>query len=144
MKIIKYKQKDKIHTLLLVATLITTVTFSAGFTVPGGTDISEPCTSKATMLENKVLKTYKKKPALFRLKDEENRMPPRWMAHEGYLDGGLEHVKLMDDKEEGQTPPHLAIIRRRPRIVFDLVTDKRLDMTVVNNEGSTALDVAES
>ncbi|KAK6919047.1 Ankyrin repeat, partial [Dillenia turbinata] len=52
MKIIKGKHKDKIDTLLLVATLITTVTFAAGFTVPGGTDISGPRTGKATMLQN--------------------------------------------------------------------------------------------
>ncbi|KAK6919046.1 Ankyrin repeat [Dillenia turbinata] len=161
---------------------------------------------------------YKKQPALFRLKDEENRTPLHWAAYEGYLDGvhfilehstldiyeadkngsypihlassedhvdiiqqlvkycpdskellngkgqnifhvaaargkfdvvnyllkGLEHVKLMNDKDaEGQTPLHLAIIHCRPRIAFDLVMDKRIDMTVVNNEGSTALDIAE-
>ncbi|KAK1371773.1 hypothetical protein POM88_037865 [Heracleum sosnowskyi] len=45
-----YFSKDRVNTLLLVATLIATVTFAAGFTMPGGYSNSEPDKGKATLL----------------------------------------------------------------------------------------------
>ncbi|KAK1371782.1 hypothetical protein POM88_037874 [Heracleum sosnowskyi] len=42
--------KDRVNTLLLVSTLIATVTFAAGFTMPGGYSISEPDQGMATLL----------------------------------------------------------------------------------------------
>ncbi|KAF7141947.1 hypothetical protein RHSIM_Rhsim06G0145700 [Rhododendron simsii] len=42
--------KDRINTLLLVATLVATVTYTAGFTMPGGYNNSDPNQGMATML----------------------------------------------------------------------------------------------
>ncbi|KAI8551699.1 hypothetical protein RHMOL_Rhmol06G0206400 [Rhododendron molle] len=42
--------KDKVNVVLLVATLVATVTFTAGFTVPGGYNNSDPDQGIATML----------------------------------------------------------------------------------------------
>lgn len=42
--------KDRINTLLLVATLVATVTYAAGFTMPGGYDNSDPNQGMAIML----------------------------------------------------------------------------------------------
>ncbi|KAE9457624.1 hypothetical protein C3L33_10466, partial [Rhododendron williamsianum] len=42
--------KDRINTLLLVATLVATVTYAAGFTMPGGYNNSNPNQGMATML----------------------------------------------------------------------------------------------
>lgn len=42
--------KDRINTLLLVATLVATVTYAAGFTMPGGYNNSDPNQGMATML----------------------------------------------------------------------------------------------
>ncbi|KAF7141304.1 hypothetical protein RHSIM_Rhsim06G0145300 [Rhododendron simsii] len=42
--------KDKVNVVLLVATLVATVTFTAGFTVPGGYNNSDPDQGTATML----------------------------------------------------------------------------------------------
>ncbi|KAG5545350.1 hypothetical protein RHGRI_017725 [Rhododendron griersonianum] len=42
--------KDKVNVVLLVATLVATVTFTAGFTVPGGYNNSDPDQGMATML----------------------------------------------------------------------------------------------
>ncbi|XP_058217971.1 protein ACCELERATED CELL DEATH 6-like [Rhododendron vialii] len=42
--------KDKVNVVLLVATLVVTVTFTAGFTVPGGYNNSDPDQGMATML----------------------------------------------------------------------------------------------
>ncbi|TKY49459.1 Ankyrin repeat-containing protein [Spatholobus suberectus] len=44
--------KDRINTLMLVSTLITTVTFTAGFTLPGGTKSSNPGQGMAVMLHH--------------------------------------------------------------------------------------------
>jgi hypothetical protein len=44
------KYKDRLNTLLLVATLVTTLTFAAGFIVPGGNNDSEPHKGMATSL----------------------------------------------------------------------------------------------
>ncbi|RDX97916.1 Protein ACCELERATED CELL DEATH 6, partial [Mucuna pruriens] len=44
--------KDRINTLMLVSTLITTVTFAAGFTLPGGTNSSNPRQGMAVMLNH--------------------------------------------------------------------------------------------
>ncbi|RDX95979.1 Protein ACCELERATED CELL DEATH 6, partial [Mucuna pruriens] len=46
------KYKDRINTLILVSTLITTVTFAAGFTLPGGTNSSHPGQGMAVMLNH--------------------------------------------------------------------------------------------
>ncbi|KAA8524416.1 hypothetical protein F0562_010860 [Nyssa sinensis] len=43
--------KDRINTLLLVATLVATVTFAAGFTMPGGHNDSDPNKGMAIMLK---------------------------------------------------------------------------------------------
>ncbi|XP_027343872.1 protein ACCELERATED CELL DEATH 6-like [Abrus precatorius] len=42
--------KDRVNTLMLVSTLIITVTFAAGFTMPGGTNSSDPEHGMALML----------------------------------------------------------------------------------------------
>lgn len=42
--------KDKVNVILLVATLVATVTFAAGFTIPGGYNNSNPDEGMATML----------------------------------------------------------------------------------------------
>ncbi|RVX09361.1 Protein accelerated cell death 6 [Vitis vinifera] len=47
--------RDRVNTLLLVATLVATVSFAAGFTVPGGYNNSEPDQGMATMLRHKKL-----------------------------------------------------------------------------------------
>jgi len=44
--------KDRINTLMVVSTLITTVAFSAGFTMPGGTNSSNPGEGMAVMLNS--------------------------------------------------------------------------------------------
>ncbi|XP_058217524.1 protein ACCELERATED CELL DEATH 6-like [Rhododendron vialii] len=44
------KYKDRINTLLLVATLVAMVTYTAGFTMPGGYNNSDPNQGMATML----------------------------------------------------------------------------------------------
>ncbi|KAJ0250189.1 Ankyrin repeat family protein [Hirschfeldia incana] len=43
------KHKDRVNTLLLVATLVATMTFTAGFTVPGGYNGSAPNLGMATL-----------------------------------------------------------------------------------------------
>ncbi|KAL3509391.1 hypothetical protein ACH5RR_028792 [Cinchona calisaya] len=45
--------KDRVNTLLLVSTLVATITFAAGFTMPGGYNNSDPYEGMATMLEEK-------------------------------------------------------------------------------------------
>lgn len=50
--------KDRVNTLLLVATLVATVTFAAGFTMPGGYNNSDPNQGQATMLHNMKLQTF--------------------------------------------------------------------------------------
>lgn len=44
-------RRDKINVILLVATLVATVTFTAGFTMPGGYNNTYPDQGIATMLE---------------------------------------------------------------------------------------------
>ncbi|KAF8391365.1 hypothetical protein HHK36_023669 [Tetracentron sinense] len=44
---------------------------------------------------------------------------------------------------KGNTPLHLATIHWHPKIVTTLVHDKRVDMNLINDEGLTALDIAE-
>ncbi|XXG73313.1 hypothetical protein AAC387_Pa07g2255 [Persea americana] len=60
-------------------------------------------------------------------------------------------LKLYDHKElinepdnEGNTPLHLAIIKRHISVLNLLLKDKKLDMRAMNNNGMTALDIAES
>ncbi|XP_019194080.1 PREDICTED: protein ACCELERATED CELL DEATH 6-like [Ipomoea nil] len=43
--------RDRVNVILLVATLVVTVTFTAGFTIPGGSNNSSPNQGIATMLE---------------------------------------------------------------------------------------------
>lgn len=50
--------KDRVNTLLLVATLVATVTFAAGFTMPGGNSNSEPDQGMATMLRHKKFQVF--------------------------------------------------------------------------------------
>ncbi|KAF7847991.1 hypothetical protein BT93_L2388 [Corymbia citriodora subsp. variegata] len=51
--------KDQVDTLLLVATLVATVTFTAGFTLPGGYNISsDRHPGTATMLHNRVFQVF--------------------------------------------------------------------------------------
>ncbi|XP_021718502.1 protein ACCELERATED CELL DEATH 6-like isoform X1 [Chenopodium quinoa] len=45
----KHKYKERINTLLLVATLVATVTFASGFTVPGGFNNNNPKVGMATL-----------------------------------------------------------------------------------------------
>lgn len=46
------KYKDRVNTLLLVSTIVASVTFAAGFTMPGGYNNSETNGGMATMLRN--------------------------------------------------------------------------------------------
>ena len=50
--------RDRVNTLLLVATLVATVSFAAGFTVPGGYNNSEPDQGMATMLRHKRFQVF--------------------------------------------------------------------------------------
>ncbi|KAK1371780.1 Protein accelerated cell death 6 [Heracleum sosnowskyi] len=50
--------KDRVNTLLLVSTLIATVTFAAGFTMPGGYSISEPDQGMATLLNKLTFQVF--------------------------------------------------------------------------------------
>lgn len=50
--------RDRVNTLLLVATLVATVSFAAGFRVPGGYNNSEPDQGMATMLRHKKFQVF--------------------------------------------------------------------------------------
>ncbi|KAK9664190.1 hypothetical protein RND81_14G024700 [Saponaria officinalis] len=50
--------KDRVNTLLVVATLVATVTFASGFTVPGGYNNSDPNQGTATMLRKKAFQIF--------------------------------------------------------------------------------------
>ncbi|KAF3951929.1 hypothetical protein CMV_022469 [Castanea mollissima] len=50
--------KDRVNTLLLVATLVATVTFAAGFTVPGGNDDSDPHKGMAKFLQHHLFQAF--------------------------------------------------------------------------------------
>ncbi|PWA53342.1 Ankyrin repeat-containing protein [Artemisia annua] len=50
--------KDRVNTLLLVAILIATVAFAAGFTIPGGYNDFEPKQGQATLLPKHMLQTF--------------------------------------------------------------------------------------
>ncbi|KAL4612125.1 hypothetical protein ACB092_08G176200 [Castanea dentata] len=52
------KYKDRVNTLLLVATLVATVTFAAGFTVPGGNDDSDPHKGMAKFLRHHLFQAF--------------------------------------------------------------------------------------
>lgn len=52
------RYKDRVNTLLLVATLVATVTFAAGFTMPGGYNNSAPDQGMATMLRSFKLQAF--------------------------------------------------------------------------------------
>ncbi|XP_042485346.1 protein ACCELERATED CELL DEATH 6-like isoform X2 [Macadamia integrifolia] len=52
--------------------------------------------------------------------------------------------KLINAKDiNGNTPLHLATKNFHPKVVCILVRDGNVDMTIMNNEGLTALDIAE-
>ncbi|CAL5423827.1 unnamed protein product [Camellia sinensis] len=50
--------KERINTLMLVLTIIATVTFTAGFTVPGGYKSSAPVEGTATLLNSNYFKAF--------------------------------------------------------------------------------------
>ncbi|KAM3745222.1 hypothetical protein ACB098_06G109700 [Castanea mollissima] len=50
--------KDRVNTLLLVSTLVATVTFAAGFTIPGGYNSSGEDQGMATMISNNVFHAF--------------------------------------------------------------------------------------
>lgn len=50
--------KDRVNTLLVVSTLIATVTFAAGFTMPGGYNSSEPDQGVATLLSKRMFQVF--------------------------------------------------------------------------------------
>ena len=50
--------KNRANTLALVATLVATVTFAAGFTVPGGNDDSEPHKGMAKFLQRHLFQAF--------------------------------------------------------------------------------------
>ncbi|XP_073061113.1 protein ACCELERATED CELL DEATH 6-like isoform X2 [Primulina eburnea] len=52
------KYKDRVNTLLLVSTLVATITFAAGFTLPGGYSISETNIGMAAMLRKKAFHVF--------------------------------------------------------------------------------------
>ncbi|GAB2234674.1 hypothetical protein Drorol1_Dr00003936 [Drosera rotundifolia] len=49
---------ERVNTLLLVATLVATVTFAAGFTMPGGYNNSDPNQGMATMLNSNIFPVF--------------------------------------------------------------------------------------
>ncbi|KAI8551696.1 hypothetical protein RHMOL_Rhmol06G0206100 [Rhododendron molle] len=52
--------------------------------------------------------------------------------------------KLLNEKDDdGNTPLHVATICGHPRIVSALTRDERVDLELGNNDGFTALDIAE-
>uniref|UniRef100_A0A5B6ZQU5 PGG domain-containing protein n=1 Tax=Davidia involucrata TaxID=16924 RepID=A0A5B6ZQU5_DAVIN len=50
--------KDRVETLLLVATLVATVTFAAGFTIPGGYNSSDPKQGMATLVQKHLFPVF--------------------------------------------------------------------------------------
>ncbi|KAL8110812.1 protein ACCELERATED CELL DEATH 6-like [Apium graveolens] len=51
---------------------------------------------------------------------------------------------LLNEKDkDGNSPLHLATMNWHPKVVSSLTWDKRIDLGLVNSEGSTALDAAE-
>lgn len=51
---------------------------------------------------------------------------------------------INEPDSEGNTPLLLAVIKRNVSVLNLLLKDKRVDMRAINNNGMTALDVAES
>ena len=50
---------------------------------------------------------------------------------------------LINNKDKnGNTPLHLAAMRRHPMVVSMLTWDKRVDLKALNKEGKRALDIA--
>ncbi|KAK4478267.1 hypothetical protein RD792_017554 [Penstemon davidsonii] len=56
--------------------------------------------------------------------------------------GFMELINMKD--EQGNVPLHLATFNWHPKIVSALTWDNRVDVKLVNHEGMTALDIAES
>ncbi|KAG7615013.1 Ankyrin repeat-containing domain superfamily [Arabidopsis thaliana x Arabidopsis arenosa] len=52
------KYKDRVNILLLVAALVATMTFAAGFTMPGGFSSSAPNTGMAILVDDRYLTTF--------------------------------------------------------------------------------------
>ncbi|CBI28754.3 unnamed protein product, partial [Vitis vinifera] len=52
------KYKDRVNTLLLVSTLVATVTFAAGFTMPGGYNSSDPNVGMAALLMRNMFQMF--------------------------------------------------------------------------------------
>eukprot|EP00268_Persea_americana_P050997 TRINITY_DN5601_c0_g1_i2.p1 TRINITY_DN5601_c0_g1~~TRINITY_DN5601_c0_g1_i2.p1 ORF type:complete len:614 (+),score=95.00 TRINITY_DN5601_c0_g1_i2:36-1877(+) len=79
----------------------------------------------------------------------------RNVLHVAVKSGKLEvmkHILKSDDLKElinepdneGNTPLHLAVIKRYISVLNLLLKDKRVDMRAINDNGMTALDIAES
>ncbi|XP_010522610.1 PREDICTED: protein ACCELERATED CELL DEATH 6-like [Tarenaya hassleriana] len=61
-----------------------------------------------------------------------------------YILGNRKYGKLINQKDNvGNTPLHLAAMHSYPRVVHTLSRDKRVNLGEINNEGFTALDLAE-
>ncbi|KAK9284236.1 hypothetical protein L1049_023405 [Liquidambar formosana] len=50
--------KERVNILLLVSTLVATVTFAAGFTLPGGNNDSGPDEGMATLVKNRIFQAF--------------------------------------------------------------------------------------
>ncbi|XP_030930992.1 protein ACCELERATED CELL DEATH 6-like [Quercus lobata] len=55
---------------------------------------------------------------------------------------GLESL-INDTDKDGNTPLHLATMHWHPKLVSAFTWDKKVDLTLINSEGLTALDIAE-
>ncbi|XXG73318.1 hypothetical protein AAC387_Pa07g2259 [Persea americana] len=62
-----------------------------------------------------------------------------------YILKSVDLKELINEPDnEGNTPLHLAVIERYVSVLNLLLKDKRVDMRAINNNGMTALEIAES